>query len=87
MAEKHSAGQTALENSPLTIETASPSSTEVDTNIQAPNCRYFKQNLNLTDFFFFFLMGGRFGGGFCFFFFLFSWLFLLVLYLLVGWFG
>lgn len=82
MAEKHSAGQTALENSLVTIETASPSSTEVDTNIQAPNCGYFKQNLNLTGFFFF-LDGWEVWWWFWLFF-LFSWLFLLVLCLLVG---
>lgn len=52
MAENDSAGPTALASSPLTVKTASPSSTEVDTYIQAPNCGYFKQNLNPTDWFF-----------------------------------
>lgn len=50
MAENDSAGPTALASSPLTVKTASPSSTEVDTYIQAPNnCGDFKQNLNPTE--------------------------------------
>lgn len=61
MAEKDSAGPTALASSPLTIKTTSLSSTEVDTYIQAPNCGYFNQNLNPTDWGFF--RGGFYGFG------------------------